>query len=258
MALDDDRQGGILDITVLGDGNLRAAILGVNDGLVSNLSLVMGVAGGVDDPKWVLLAGVAGLLAGAFSMAAGEYVSVAGQRDIYRNRIQALSTSLRRARSGEIHRIAAIYESKGLTPTEAMGVAERLIQNPDVAVETVAREELGLTPDALGSPIGAAFSSFTAFVIGAIVPILPYLLNVGSVAFALSAGLSALALILVGALVAAGANRNIAWGGAKMLIAGGLAASVTFGIGNLVHRGLNPPSALKTFAFRIRRSTAFG
>ena len=230
----DDRPRGILDAGLLGDGNLRAAILGVNDGLVSNFSLVMGVAGGIDDPKWVLLAGIAGLLAGAFSMAAGEYVSVAGQRDVYRNRISALAASLRASKYEEILRIATIYESKGLTTLESMEVAKRLMENPDAALDTVVREELGLSEDTLGSPLGAASSSFVAFIIGAIVPILPYLLGAGSLAFTLSAALSALALVIVGALVAAGSGRNLAWGGAKMLMAGGGAAAVTFGIGNLV------------------------
>lgn len=230
----DDRPRRILDAGILGDGNLRAAILGVNDGLVSNFSLVMGVAGGIDDPKWVLLAGIAGLLAGAFSMEAGEYVSVAGQRDVYRNRIRTLAASLRASKYEEILRIAAIYESKGLTTLESMEVAKRLIENPDAALDTVVREELGLSEDTLGSPLGAASSSFVAFIIGAIVPILPYLLGAGSLAFTLSAALSALALVIVGALVAAGSGRNLAWGGAKMLMAGGGAAAVTFGIGNLV------------------------
>ena len=230
----DDRPRRILDAGLLGDGNLRAAILGVNDGLVSNFSLVMGVAGGIDDPKWVLLAGIAGLLAGAFSMAAGEYVSVAGQRDVYRNRISTLAASLRASKYEEILRIAAIYESKGLTTLESMEVAKRLMENPDAALDTVVREELGLSEDTLGSPLGAASSSFVAFIIGAIVPILPYLLGAGSLAFTLSAALSALALVIVGALVAAGSGRNLAWGGAKMLMAGGGAAAVTFGIGNLV------------------------
>ena len=230
----DDRPRRILDAGILGDGNLRAAILGVNDGLVSNFSLVMGVAGGIDDPKWVLLAGIAGLLAGAFSMAAGEFVSVAGQRDVYRNRIRTLAASLRASKHVEVLRIAAIYESKGLTTLESMEVAKRLIENPDAALDTVVREELGISEDTLGSPLGAASSSFVAFIIGAIVPILPYLLGAGSLAFTLSAALSALALVIVGALVAAGSGRNLAWGGAKMLMAGGGAAAVTFGIGNLV------------------------
>ncbi|MYA62240.1 MAG: hypothetical protein F4X94_06665 [Dehalococcoidia bacterium] len=230
----DDRPRRILDAGILGDGNLRAAILGVNDGLVSNFSLVMGVAGGIDDPKWVLLAGIAGLLAGAFSMAAGEYVSVAGQRDVYRNRIRTLAASLRASKYEEVLRIAAIYESKGLTTLESMEVAKRLIENPNAALDTVVREELGISEDTLGSPVGAASSSFVAFIIGAIVPILPYLLGAGSLAFTLSAALSALALVIVGALVAAGSGRNLAWGGAKMLMAGGGAAAVTFGIGNLV------------------------
>ncbi len=230
----DDRRGSILHVGILGDGNLRAAILGVNDGLVSNFSLVMGVAGGVDDPKWVLLAGIAGLLAGAFSMAAGEFVSVGGQRDVYRNRIKTLAESLRTSRYEEILRIAAIYETKGLTTLESMNVAKRLMENPDAALDTVAREELGLSPETIGSPFGAASSSFVAFVLGAIIPILPYLLGAGSLAFMLSAGLSAIALVIVGALVAAGSGRNLVWGGAKMLMAGGFAAAITFGIGNLV------------------------
>ena len=230
----DDRRGSILHVGILGDGNLRAAILGVNDGLVSNFSLVMGVAGGVDDPKWVLLAGIAGLLAGAFSMAAGEFVSVGGQRDVYRNRIKTLAESLRTSRYEEILRIAAIYETKGLTTLESMNVAKRLMENPNAALDTVAREELGLSPETIGSPFGAASSSFVAFVLGAIIPILPYLLGAGSLAFMLSAGLSAIALVIVGALVAAGSGRNLVWGGAKMLMAGGFAAAITFGIGNLV------------------------
>lgn len=224
----------MLNADIFGDGNLRAAILGVNDGLVSNFSLVMGVAGGVDDPKWVLLAGIAGLLAGAFSMAAGEYVSVGGQRDVYRNRIRTLATSLRVSKDAEIARIAAIYESKGLMSSESMTVAKRLMENPEAALDTVIREELGLSEDTLGSPFGAASSSFVAFVIGAIVPILPYLLGAGSLAFTLSAVLSGLGLVVVGALVAAGSGRNLAWGSAKMLMAGGLAAAVTFAIGSLI------------------------
>ena len=115
-----------------------------------------------------------------------------------------------------------------------MEVAKRLMENPEGALDTVVREELGLSPDTLGSPFGAASSSFVAFIIGAIVPILPYLLGAGSLAFTLSAALSALALVIVGALVAAGSGRNLVWGGAKMLMAGGGAAAVTFAIGNLV------------------------
>ena len=115
-----------------------------------------------------------------------------------------------------------------------MQVAKRLMENPDAALDTVVREELGLSEDTLGSPFGAASSSFVAFIIGAIVPILPYLLGASSLALMLSAGISALALLIVGALVAAGSGRNLVWGGAKMLMAGGAAAAVTFGIGNLV------------------------
>ena len=228
------RKSRLLHDGILGGGNLRAAVLGVNDGLVSNFSLVMGVAGGTDDPTIVLLAGLAGLLAGAFSMAAGEYISVGSQRDVYRFQIRAASERLHRAPQVEETALAEIYEAKGLTSAESRAVANRLMQDPEVALDTKVREELGLDPDALGSPYGAAASSFTAFTFGASVPILPYLFATGPLTLPASATLSACALALVGAVVAVGSGRNPFWGGAKMLLFGGLAAAVTFMIGRLI------------------------
>lgn len=224
----------ILEGGLLGGGNLRAAVLGANDGLVSNFSLVMGVAGGANDPTIVLLAGIAGLLAGAFSMAAGEWISVSSQTDVYRHVIRRAFTVFHDAPTRHERTLVDIYRTKGLTQDEALIVARRIMADPDVALETMAREELGLDPNSLGSPIGAAASSFVAFSVGAIIPIVPYLLELGSMSLTISALLSAIALVAVGALVAAGSGRNLVWGGARMLVAGGAAAAVTFGIGSLI------------------------
>ena len=233
-ATGDNRPDSPLEAGVLRGGNLRAAVLGANDGLVSNLSLVMGVAGGVDDPKFVLLAGIAGLLAGAFSMAAGEYISVRSQRDVYRHQISRESSRLKDSPEYGIALLERIYRLKGLTADEASEVARRIMADSEVALDTIVREDLGLSPSSLGSPSGAASSSFVAFVLGAIVPVLPYLFDAGQMAFTLSAVLSAVALAGVGAVVASGSGMNAAWGAVRMLAVGGFAAAVTYGIGRLV------------------------
>lgn len=209
-------------------------MLGANDGLVSNFSLVMGVAGGSDDPTIVLLAGIAGLLAGAFSMAAGEWISVSSQADVYRHLIRRAFSSFHDTPTRHERSLVDIYVSKGLTTSEATVVARRIMADPDVALDTMARESLGLDPNSLGSPFGAAASSFAAFSLGAVIPIVPYLIDFGSMTLTLSALVSALALLLVGALVAAGSGRNLVWGGTRMLMAGGIAAAVTFVIGSLI------------------------
>ena len=215
-------------------GSLRAAVLGVNDGLVSNLGLVMGVAGGTKDAEIVLLAGVAGLLAGAFSMSAGEYVSMRSQRDLYEHQIRLEQAELEEWPEEEEEELVLIYQAKGLSEEDSRRIASRIMAQPEVALETMAREELGLDPARLGSPWGAAGSSFFAFVAGAIVPILPYIFDAGKLAFTLSGVLSALALVSVGGILAALTGRNAAWGALRMLLAGGSAAAVTFGVGHLV------------------------
>ncbi len=220
---------------VWGDGgSLRAAVLGGNDGLVSNFSLVMGVAGGTSEPDIILLAGVAGLLAGAFSMAAGEYISMRSQRDVYEHRIRLEEAEIEEWPEEEHEELVLIYQAKGFSEEDAEGIAKQIMTRPHVALETMAREELGLDPGQLGSPWGAALSSFIAFVAGAIVPIIPYLLGAGGLAFSLSAGLSAGALVLVGSVLAAMTGKSIAWGGLRMILAGGVAASITFGVGRLI------------------------
>ncbi|MDP2726074.1 MAG: VIT1/CCC1 transporter family protein, partial [Dehalococcoidia bacterium] len=175
-----------------GAGAFRAAVLGVNDGLVSIFSLVWGVAGGTSDPAIILLAGVAGLLAGAFSMAAGEYVSMRADRDLIEHRIEMERRELRETPEEEREELSLIYRLKGMTKEEADVLVDRIMQNPEVALSTLLREELGLDPTQLGSPWGASISSFFAFALGAVVPVLPYALRLGDKAFLLSGGLSAI------------------------------------------------------------------
>ena len=217
-----------------GSGALRAAVLGVNDGLVSNFSLVMGVTGGTSDPGIILLAGVAGLLAGAFSMASGEYISMRAQRDRYEYLLEMERGELEEFPEEEREELVLIYQAKGLTKEEANTVADRIMQDPEIALDTMAREELGLDPRQLGAPGIAAASSFIAFAAGAFVPVLPHILSEGDIAFALSGILSALALVVVGSLLSALSGKHVLWGGVRMLIIGVVAAALTFGLGTLV------------------------
>ena len=214
-------------------GNIRAAVLGMNDGLVSNFSLVMGVSGGTDNTDFILLAGVAGLLAGAFSMAAGEYVSMRSQRDIYEHEIEKQRIEIRDWPDEEQATLDLIFQSKGLTEAEADLISRRVMSDAEAALDTMAREDLGLDPNELGSPWGAAFSSFAAFVGGAIVPILPFLFNIGN-SVIVSAALSAFALLLVGGSLAAASGNRPYWGALRMLLVGSAAAAVTYAIGTLV------------------------
>ena len=219
----------------IGDGGrLRAAVLGVNDGLVSNFSLVMGVAGGTRNHEFVLLAGVAGLLAGAFSMAAGEYISMRSQRDVYEHRLRMEKAELEEWPEEEEEELVLIYQAKGFTRTEAQAIARKIMSSPDIALETMAREELGIDPSQLGSPWGAAISSFVAFVIGATLPIIPFLVGGGDAAIVASAVVGGSALAVVGGLLAVVTSRSVAWGALRMLLAGGFAATVTFSVGSLI------------------------
>ena len=223
--------GGVLGSS----GSLRAAVLGVNDGLVSNFSLVMGVAGGTgNDPHFVLLAGVAGLLAGAFSMAAGEYVSMRSQREVYEHEIRKEEVELREWPDEEKKELMFIYQAKGLSEQESDIVAERLMTDPQVALDTMVREGLGLDPSQLGSPWGASLSSFISFVAGASVPIVPYVFYAENLALSLSAVLSAVSLAGVGGLLAIISGRNMMWGALRMFLVGGTVAAVTFGVGSLI------------------------
>ena len=217
-----------------GAGAFRAAVLGGNDGLVSIFSLVWGVAGGTSDQSIVLLAGVAGLLAGAFSMAAGEYVSMRADRDLVEHRIEMERRELVETPEEEREELSLIYRLKGMTKEEADVLVDRIMQDPEVALNTMLREELGLDPTQLGSPWGAAISSFFAFALGAVVPVLPYALRLGDRAFLLSGGLSAIALFSVGATLAMLTGKRGIWGGMRMLLIGMASAVITFGVGRMI------------------------
>ena len=217
-----------------GGGNLRAAVFGVNDGLVSNLSLILGVAGAVADSGVIVLAGIAGLLAGAFSMAAGEFVSVRSQREMYEYQIGLEAEELEQYPEEEAGELALIYEARGIPRTMAQKMANEIIADPDRALDALAREELGLNPDELGSPVGAAVSSFLAFGTGALIPLLPFLFAQSANAFVLSIALTAVALFGVGATVSLFVGRGAIYGGFRMLLIGTLAGAVTYFIGHLL------------------------
>ena len=216
-----------------GVGNLRAAVFGVNDGLVSNASLIFGVAGANSSASAVLLAGVAGLAAGAFAMAAGEYVSVRSQRELFEYQIGLERDELAEYPEAEAQELALIYSAKGMPSGEANRLAKRLVADPERALDTLAREELGLNPSELGSPWGAAISSFLSFTLGAAIPLLPFLLGAGTKALPVAAVLTAVALFAVGATLSLFTGRGAFVSGARMLLLGGLAAAVTFGVGHL-------------------------
>jgi VIT1/CCC1 family predicted Fe2+/Mn2+ transporter len=215
-------------------GGLRAAVFGANDGLLSNFSLVMGIAGATAQPRFVLLAGVAGLLAGASSMAAGEYVSVQSQRELYEQQIAVERQELEMAPEEEKEELSLIYQAKGIPSGQAEKLAEQILSNPDSAINTLAREELGLDPTALGSPWVAAASSFIAFATGAIIPVIPYLILTGNSAFITSAVVCAIALFVLGGLVSIFTGRNFLFSGSRMLGIGIIAAALTYFIGRIL------------------------
>jgi VIT1/CCC1 family predicted Fe2+/Mn2+ transporter len=215
-------------------GTLRAVIFGVSDGLVSNLSLVMGVAGATAESRVILLTGIAGLLAGAFSMAAGEYISMKSQRELYERQIALERAELEAMPEEEQAELAAVYRSKGFTDEEANRIAVRIFGDKQTALDTLVREELGLDPDELGSPYGAAGGSFVAFAVGAVIPVLPYLLVAGDSAFAISLGLSLVALFVVGAGVSLLTGRSMLFSGIRQVAIGAAAATVTYLVGRAI------------------------
>lgn len=216
-------------------GTLRAVIFGVSDGLVSNLALVMGVAGAAaSDPRFILLAGIAGLLAGAFSMAAGEYISMQSQRELFERQIALERAEIAAMPEEEEAELAASYRAKGFAPDEAARIAKRIFADPDRALDALVREELGLDPDELGSPIGAAAGSFVAFAAGAIVPVIPFLIGGGTTAIVASLVLSLVALFAVGAAVSLLTGRGLLFSGFRQLALGLAAAVVTFAIGSII------------------------
>ncbi len=218
-------------------GTLRASIFGVSDGLVSNLSLVIGVAGANPDGRFIILAGIAGLLAGAFSMGAGEFVSVTSQRELFERQIALEKEELEANPEEERRELALIYRAKGLPVAEAESLSQRIIADRGVALETLAREELGLNPDELGQPWRVAFSSFVWFALGAIIPVIPFLFGSSWWHFSASLAASGIALFAIGAGVSLFTGRSTLYSGARQLAIGAVAAAVTFAIGRAIGVG---------------------
>ena len=216
-------------------GNLRATVFGINDGLVSNAALVLGVAGAGVGSGAVLMTGVAGLLAGALSMAAGEFVSVRSQREMYEYQIALEKEELEEYPVEEAEELALIYNARGLGMDEARAMARALLANPEQALDVLAREELGLNPEDLGSPWGAALSSFIAFSVGAVIPLMPFLAGAtGDPALLTTIGLTVLSLAGIGMAISLFTGRG-AWTGAlRMVLIGGGAGLVSWLVGRLL------------------------
>lgn len=223
-----------------GGGNaLRAAVLGANDGLVSNLSLVMGVAGAALNNSAILITGFAGLLAGAISMALGEWLSVQSSRELYTHQINIEKAELAAAPQEEAEELALIYEARGLPKVEAQRLALHIISDPENALETLAREELNVDPSELGgSAWEAALTSFVLFSMGAIIPVAPYIFLNGTTAVAVSMVFSAVGLFIIGAGITLFTGRKVLYSGTRQVLFGLIAAVVTYGIGHLVGANL--------------------
>ena len=219
----------------VGTGNaLRAAVLGVNDGLLSTVSLVMGVAGADPGRSVVFLTGVAGLLAGSFSMALGEWLSVRSSAESFQRQIEVEREELEMMPDEEEAELVLIYQAKGFTEQEAKVAAHRIIQNPVTALDTLAREELGMSADEVGNAWVAGFTSFVLFAIGAVLPVIPWMFVGGTTAVVISAVLAAAGLFLAGAVTSLFTGRSILFSGGRMLVFGVAAATVTFFIGRLI------------------------
>lgn len=215
-------------------GNLRAAVFGVNDGLISNMSLLLGIAGATVDQHFILLSGVAGMLAGACSMAAGEYISVRSQREFYEYQIDLERSELKQYPEEEASELAAIYRARGLPKMESEKLAKLIISDPERALDTLAREELGLNPADLGSPWGAAISSFISFAAGAVIPLLPFFFGQYKGNLIIAMLLTGITLFSIGAILSFFNNRSILVSGLRMLFIGAGAGLVTYLIGTLI------------------------
>ena len=219
----------------IGGNALRAAVLGANDGLVSNLSLVMGVAGATGANRTILLSGLAGLLAGAGSMALGEWLSVQSSRELHQRQLQVEREELEMFPEEEQQELSLIYQAKGVPADQAEALAARIMEDSETALNTMAREELGIDPHELGgSAWEAAITSFVLFAIGAIIPVLPHFFLDGGPALAASLAASAVGLIVLGAGIAVLTGRNLALGALRQAAFGLTAAGLTFGVGKLL------------------------
>jgi vacuolar iron transporter family protein len=219
----------------VGGNAIRAAVLGGNDGLVSNFSLVMGVAGATAGQQGVLLAGLAGLLAGALSMSLGEWISVKSSQELYENQMQIEMEELETNPEGEMKELALIYMAKGIPEEQAYEMAADIMQDKAHAHEVLVKEELGINAEELkGSAVEAAIYSFILFGIGAIIPVLPFMFTSGMKAILISVGLSAAGLFIIGAAITLFTGKNLWFSGFRQVLFGLTAAAITFGIGRLI------------------------
>lgn len=219
----------------VGGNALRAAVLGGNDGLVSNFSLVMGIAGASSGQKEVLITGLAGLLAGALSMAMGEWISVKSSQELYENQMALEMEELETNPDGEKQELALIFRAKGIPAEQAQQMAHDVLQNKEQAHAMLVREELGINPDDLeGSAMEAAVTSFLLFGVGAIIPVTPFFFTGGLTAVLWSAGASAIGLFIIGAAITLFTGKNVWYSGFRQVLFGLLAAAVTYGIGHWI------------------------
>lgn len=219
----------------VGGNAIRAAVLGGNDGLVSNFSLIMGIAGATAGQEGVLLAGLAGLLAGALSMSLGEWISVKSSQELYENQMQIEMDELETNPEGEMRELALIYIAKGIPEEQAHTMAEDIMKDKGVAHDVLVREELGINAEELkGSAMEAAVYSFIFFAIGAIIPVIPFFFLTGMNAVMLSVGMSAVGLFLIGAAITLFTGKNVWYSGFRQVLFGLAAAAITFGIGKLI------------------------
>ncbi|MCC5951109.1 MAG: VIT1/CCC1 transporter family protein [Acidimicrobiia bacterium] len=215
-------------------GVARASVFGASDGLVSNVSLILGVAGANPGPSYVRLAGIAGLVAGAVSMAAGEYISMRAQKELFERELAVERAALARHPEEETAELAQIYRSRGVDADTAQKMATEMMADPDRALEAHARDELGIDPEALGSPVGAAAGSFAAFTVGAIVPLVPWFFAEGSTAVMASLILTALAAAAIGTALGSFTGRPKWYSAGRQVLVAAVAAAITYAIGSLI------------------------
>lgn len=214
--------------------NLRAAVFGINDGLVSNMSLILGIAGASANSHFIILAGAAGLLAGACSMAAGEYVSVRSQREVFEYQIAIEKQELEEYPEEEMEELSLIYQARNVPKEEADKLAKLMIDNPETGLNALAREELGLNPEDLVSPYGAMISSFIAFALGAAIPLVPFLLGDHGWNLMASMIVTGTTLFFIGMVLSLFTNRSALIQGLRMLFIGALAGGLTYLIGKWI------------------------
>ena len=218
-----------------GGNALRAAVLGANDGLVSNFSLVMGVAGAEVANSTIVLTGIAGLLAGAISMALGEWISVQSSRELYQKQIKTEQEEIAANPAEEAEELALIYQARGLEEAAAQRLAQQIMTNQETALEALSRDELGIDPQELGGSAGeAAGASFLLFAIGAIIPLIPFFIFIGGTAIVVSSIFGAIGLFIIGAVITLFTGRTVIYSGTRQMLFGLAAAAVTFLIGRLI------------------------